>query len=104
MLKQSLIYLVLSILAILLNRYVHTLIVYTDILYTYLYAKLFLLFKPTPLTMVICKVIILVAIPVVIAGALALVYRLISKKEMRYFLELTWLFWLVIMLSNIFIH
>ncbi|MGQ3888789.1 hypothetical protein ACQUW5_07130 [Legionella sp. CNM-1927-20] len=104
MLKQSLIYLVLSIIGVLFTRYIHTFIVYTDIFYTYLYGRLFLFFKPTSLDIVVSKVIFLVLIPVVIVGILALLYRLITVRKMPYFIELTWLLWLVLMLSNIFIH
>ncbi|STX29581.1 Uncharacterised protein [Legionella beliardensis] len=104
MLKQSLIYLLLSILAIFFTRYIHTFIVYTDMLYTYLYVKLSLLFTPTPISIIISKVIVLTLIPVLIVAIGALIYKLIKGKKMPHFIELTWLLWLVLVLSSIFIH
>ncbi|WP_131782284.1 hypothetical protein [Legionella gresilensis] len=104
MVRQSLIYLVLSIFGVLCTRYIHAFIVYTDILYTHLYGKFFLFFKPNSLDIIISKVIFLVLIPVVIVGIIALLYKLITGKKMPYIIELTWLLWLVLMLCNIFIH
>ncbi|STX52228.1 Uncharacterised protein [Legionella busanensis] len=104
MVRQSLIYLVLSILGIFFTSYIHAFIVYTDIMYTHLYGKFSLFFQPSPLNIIISKVIFLVLIPVVIVGIIALLYKLITGKKMPYFIELTWLFWLVLMLCNIFIH
>ncbi len=50
------------------------------------------------------KVIILVLIPVVIAGVPALGYRLIKGKDMPYLIESTWCFWSVVVLSYILVR
>lgn len=104
MLRQSLIYLLLSILVIIFAKYAHMLIVYIDMLYAFINVKLTPIFSQGGLGPLIRKVILLVFIPVLIAAIPALSYRLIKGKEMPYLLELTWCVWLVIVLSNILIH
>lgn len=104
MLKQSLIYLVLSILVVLFAKYLHVLIVYIDIFYTYVHLKLGPYFAKGGLGHFMSKVILLVIIPVLIACIPALLYRLIKGTNMPYLVELTWCLWLVIVLSNILIR
>lgn len=104
MLKQSIIYLTLSILVVLFAEYAHLFIVYLDMLYTYINLKLAPVFSNTDLGVMIRRVFSLVLIPVVIASIPALFYRLIKGKNMPYFIEITWLLWLVIVLSKILIQ
>lgn len=103
MLKQGLIYCILSIIVVLFAKYIHLLIVYIDMLYTYIYVQLASIFYKNNLSAEISKIILLVLIPTLIAVIPALVYRLFKGKKMPYFIELTWCLWLVIVLSNVLI-
>ena len=102
--KQSIIYLVLSIMVVLFAQYVHILIVYIDVFYTFINLKLTPIFSNSPLGIMIRKVISLVLLPIAIAAIPALIYRAIKGKQMTYFIEVTWFLWLVIVLSKVLIR
>ncbi|KTD16667.1 hypothetical protein [Legionella jordanis] len=104
MLRQALIYLVLSILVVVFARFAHMLIVYIDMVYAFINMKLTPIFSHTGLGLAIRKIILLVCIPVIIAAIPGLTYRLVKGNDMPYFFELTWCLWLVIVLSNILIR
>lgn len=104
MLRQSLIYLLLSILVVVFARFAHMLIVYIDMIYAFINVKLTPLFNQGGLGVIIRKVILLVFIPVLMAAIPTLIYRVVKGREMPYFIELTWCLWLVIVLSNILIR
>lgn len=104
MIKQSLIYLALSILIVLFAEYAHLMIVYIDVLYTWVNIKLAPVFSSSHTGTIIRNVFCLVFIPVTIAGIPALGYRLAKGKTMPYFIEITWLIWLVVVLSKVLIH
>jgi len=104
MFRQSLIFLLLSILVVVFAKYAHLLIVYIDMLYTWINIKLTPIFSQTGVGIIIRKVILLVLIPILIALIPAGIYRLIKGNSMPHFLELTWCLWLVIVLSNVLIH
>ncbi len=102
--KQYLSYFILSVIMVMFASYAHLLIVYIDILYTYINVKLSHLFNPSFTGTMIRNVLILVLLPVAIAGVPALIYRLIKGKMMPYFIETIWLLWLIIVLSKVLIH
>lgn len=104
MLKQSIIYLLLSILVVVFAQYVHLLIVYIDMVYTFINVQLAPIFSNSSVGIMIRKVISLVFLPIIIAAIPALIYRAIKGKHMPYFLELTWFLWLVIVLSKVLIR
>jgi len=104
MLRQSLIYLLLSIIVVVFAKYAHLLIVYIDMLYAFINLKLIPFFSQSSSSVMVRKVILLVLIPVIIAAIPALLYRLIKGREMPHFIELAWCLWLVIVLSNILIR
>ena len=104
MLKQSIIYLVLSIIVVLFAKYANLLIVYIDMIYTIINVKLAPIFNNSNLGIMIRKVITLVFLPVCIAAIPALIYRAIKGQHMPYFIGITWLLWLVIVLSKVLIH
>lgn len=104
MIKQTLIYLLISILIVLFAEYIHLLIVYIDLVYTYISIKLAPIFSNTSVGIITRNVLILVLIPVVIVGIPALIYRLIKGRQMPYFIEITWLIWLVLVLSKVLIQ
>lgn len=104
MLKQSFIYLGLSILIVLFAEYAHLMIVYIDMLYAYVNVKLAPIFSHSDLGIMIRKVFSLLLIPVTIASIPALLYRLFKGRPMPYFIELTWFLWLILVLSKILIQ
>lgn len=104
MLRQSLIYLLLSILVVIFAKYAHLLIVYIDMLYAYLNVFLDGIFSRSGIGTLLRKVILLTLIPLIIALIPALIYQLIKGKQMPYLIELTWCLWLVIVLSNVLIY
>ncbi|AHE67756.1 hypothetical protein Loa_02214 [Legionella oakridgensis ATCC 33761 = DSM 21215] len=79
-------------------------IVYIDMFYTYVNLKLSPIFSANETGIMIRKVFSLVLIPVAIAAVPALVYRLIKGRHMPYFIHITWLLWLVVVLSKVLIQ
>lgn len=104
MLKQSIIYLVLSVLVVIFSKYIHLFIVYIDMFYAYINIKLRPFFEWSGMSYTLIRTFLLIIIPVIIALIPALVYRLIKGANMPNFIALTWCLWLVIVLSNILIH
>lgn len=104
MLKQSLFYLLLSIVIVIFAAYIHLLIIYIDLAYTYVSIKLAPVFSLSPVGVMARNVFTLVVIPVLLAGIPALIYRLIKGKHMPWFIPLVWFFWLVIVLSKVLIR
>ena len=104
MLKQSVIYLLLSIVIVIFAEYAHLLIVYVDLVYTYVNVKLSPVFNHGTTGVVIRNVLTLVLLPVIIVGIPALIYRAIKGQHMPYFIEVTWLLWLILVLSKVLIH
>ena len=104
MLKQSIVYLLLSVLIVIFAKYAHLLIVYIGIAYAYINVKLAPIFNNSVTGGMIRNVITLVLLPVVVVGIPALIYRAIKGQTMPYFFEVTWLFWLILVLSKVLIH
>ncbi len=103
MLKQSLIYLVLSILVVIFARYMHVLVVYLDICYTYANLKLAPLFSNSQSGIILRGVIILTLLPIIITAIPALIYRAFKGGLMPYYFEVTWMIWFLIVVSKIII-
>jgi len=103
MLRQSLIYLALSIIVVLTANYVHLLVVYLDIIYIKASLALAPLFSNNHAGVVLRGVIILTLLPICITGLPALFYRLVKGNTMPYYFEATWLLWLVVVISKIII-
>jgi len=104
MLKQGVIYLILSCLIVLFARYAHILIVYIDMFYTLINVKLAPIFSNSVEGVLIRDVITLVLLPIFIVAIPALIYRLFKGQQMPYFIEATWFLWLIIVLSKVLIH
>ncbi len=103
MLKQSIVYLILSILIVLFANYAHLGIVYIDLFYTWVALTLTPLFNHGVYGILIRNVLSLVLLPLIIAGIPALIYRAIKGKKMPFFIEITWVIWLIIVLSKVLI-
>jgi len=104
MLRQSLIYLFLSILVVVFAKYAHLLIVYIDMFFTYVNVQLAPVFSSTGWGLIIRKILVLVLMPIVITAIPALIYRAIKGREMPHFIAITWVVWTVIVLSDILIR
>ena len=104
MLRQSIIYLVLSILVVLFAKYAHLIIVYVDLFFTYVNLKLTPIFSQTGWGLVIRKILVLVMLPVIITAIPALIYRAIKGGDMPHFIAITWIVWTVIVLSDILVR
>ena len=103
MLRQSLIYLLLSVLVVVFARYANLMIVYIDMFFTFVNLKLAPVFNTTGWGLVIRKMLVLMILPLIIAGIPALIYRAIKGSEMPHFIALVWVLWTVIALSDIVI-
>lgn len=102
--KQSIIYLLASILVVVFAKYAHALIVYIDMFFIWLNWTSAPLFKHIGIGEGMSKIVILVLTPILIAAVPALIYRFIKGQNMPGMIELTWCLWLVIVLSNILIR
>src|ERR1700730_5131624 len=98
MLRQSLIYLLLSILIVVFARCAHLIIVYIDIFFHYINFKLTPVFSPTGWGLMIRKILVLMFIPLIITAIPALIYRVIKGKDMPHFLAIVWVIWTVLVL------
>lgn len=104
MLRQSLIYLLFSILIVVFAKYAHLVIVYIDLFFTHVNLKLTPIFSQTGWGLVIRKIIVLMVLPVIITGIPALVYRGFKGREMPHFIAVVWVIWTVIVISDILIR
>ena len=104
MLRQSLIYLTLSILIVIFAKYAHLLVVYVDMFFTYVNLKLTPIFSQTGWGLVIRKILVLVMLPVIITAVPALIYRAFKGRDMPHFIAITWTVWTVIVLSDILVR
>lgn len=103
-LKQSLIYLVLSILVVFFARYAHLLIVYIELFFTYINIQLTPIFSPTGWGLLVRKTLVLLILPIILVGIPALIYRLIKGKDLPHFLVIVWVVWTIIVLSDVLIR
>ena len=99
MLKQSLFYLALSLIVILFASYAKFVLVYATLLYAYIDSALTPVFSQGLIGEALKDMLTLVITPLIITGVPALIYWAIKRKQMPYFLELTWLLWLVFAMS-----
>ena len=101
MLRQSLIYLLLSILIVVFAKYANTLLVFINIFFTEINLKLTPIFSQTGWGVVIRKILVLMVLPMIITAVPALIYRGVKGREMPHFIAITWIIWTVIVISNI---
>ena len=104
MLKQGLLYLILSIIIVVFAHYAGLIILYLKNIYTYLDLLLTPVFRLSETGAAIRGTLLLIALPLILVGIPALIYRLIKKKNMPYFVEATWMLWLIIALTNLLIY
>ncbi|HAT4684341.1 TPA: hypothetical protein I9526_000322 [Legionella pneumophila] len=104
MLRHSLIYLLLSILIVVFAKYAHLIVVYIDMFFTYVNLKLTPIFSQTGWGLIIRKILVLMLLPIIIAGIPALIYRALKRKDMPHFIAIVWIIWTIIVLSDILIR
>ncbi|AUH72287.1 Uncharacterised protein [Legionella sainthelensi] len=104
MLRHSLIYLLLSILVVILAKYAQLVIVYIDLFFTYINLKLTPIFSQTGWGLVVRKILVLVLLPVAITSVPALAYRVFKGGDMPHFIAITWIIWIIIVLSDILVR
>jgi len=98
------IYLILSILVVLLAKYVHQAVIYIDMAYYWINAQLMPIFSKTGTGDMIRQTLVLSIVPLLLAGIPTLAYQMVSGKKLSWFLELTWVLWLTIALSVLVIR
>lgn len=103
MIKTILIYLLLSIIVVLAARYVHMMLIYIDLAYNYCSLHLFHFLNISAMGRFTHRIITLSLLPVFITAIPALLYWLIKRKNMPHFIAITWLIWLVIVMSDILV-
>jgi hypothetical protein len=96
LLKQTTVYLILSLLVVFFAKYVQLGTHYI----AQFYANINLLLVPYLSHDATRHILMMVLIPVIIAGIPAIVYRLIKKQNMPYYLICTWALWIILVLSN----
>lgn len=104
MLKSTALYFILSILVVFFAKYAHVITAYIALAYTYCNYFLAPIFSAKPLFITLRQVIALVILPLIITGVPALIYQAIKHRNMPYFVESTWIVWLIIVLSKILIY
>ncbi len=104
MLKQSLLYLILSVLIIIFAQYVHIVMIYINVMYTFITLHLAPLFSQGSLGFMIRQLLTLMALPLLLASLPALIYRGIKGKTMPYFIETTWILWIILVFSQVIVH
>ena len=96
------IYIILSILAIFFSRYTGLIVGYIVSFYQLIDTHLAVFFSTTSSGLELRHIFTLVVCPLIITGIPAMVYRYIKGSPMPYFLEATWLVWILLVLSNLF--
>lgn len=104
LLRQSLMYLLLSMLVVLFAEHAQLLIVYIDMVYTWVNVNLAPIFSSVGLSNMVRQVFVLLMIPICLAAIPALAYKAIKGNKMPYLIELSWLFWLILVLSKVLIR
>ena len=97
-------YLILSVVVILFSQYTHTAAMFVVAFYQYVDSHIEVLFSYSQAGLALRHVIALAICPLIITGIPALLYHAVKKSPMPYFMELTWLFWILIVLSNILVN
>lgn len=94
--KQTIAYLILSFLVVMSAAYVQLGTHYVATTYSMIDAKL----MPYLTNNEIRHVLLMILIPIFFASIPALLYRLIKKQDMPYYLPLTWILWMILVFSR----
>lgn len=100
MLKQGIFYFILSLVIILFAPYAKILLTYANLIYTLVNSAIEPLFGQGMIGDAFQDMCTLLLFPLVLAGLPALLYWVVKRKKMPYFIELTWLIWLIFAMSS----
>lgn len=95
------IYVALSILVVLYSNYTELVTHLILQFYQWIDTHIAVFFSTTPSGLILRHVFTLVICPLIITGIPGLIYRLAKGGVMPYYLEATWLVWMVLVLSKI---
>ena len=98
--KPYIVYVLLSLLVVTLGKYINEVLSFIVYLYDYVDDHLEVLFNQSPAGILSRNTLALVVCPLLITGIPALGYYAVKQSKMPYFLEATWLTWIVIVLGN----
>lgn len=98
--KPYLIYLALSILVVIFTKYLNIAVNFIVNLYDYIDDFLDVFFSSSPAGILSRSSLALVICPLLITGVPALLYHAFKKTKMPYFIEATWLIWMIIVLGS----
>lgn len=104
MLKQIVIYLIASILVILFARFAYEILSYIHAAFLYAGQLITPFFNLLDLGLLSRKICILIVVPLAFTGIPALIYKAVNGKQMPWFMESTWILWLILVLSHILIR
>lgn len=104
MIKQAIIYLLISIIIVIFATQIQTILLYINIIYNNVNIKLAPIFSSTYSGMVFRKTFSLLLLPLIITGLPAVTYRVIQGRAMPYLIEVTWIVWLTLVLASILIQ
>lgn len=99
-----LIYLGLSILVVLFSSYTNELARLIVTFYHWIDTHIEVFFSTTPSGLNLRHVFSLVICPLIITGIPALAYRFIKGGLMPYYIEATWLIWILLVLSKVLVR
>ena len=99
MLKQGIIYIILSIVVVLFAKTLHLALVYLHICYDWLNLQISPIFANTLIGIGMQKVLVLTLLPILLISIPAGAYRLIKGQTMPHLFFSAWFLWLVIVLS-----
>lgn len=103
MFKQSIIYLIISILLIVLKSYVALGLAYFNYFYKWFAGIGAPLLQQLGFGAQLQTILLLVLFPVLIVGIPGSVYYMVKRKKMPYLMEATWALWVVIVLCHVLI-
>lgn len=101
MLKQFVVYLIMSALVVLFAHYIQVIILNIDLFFALMNAQLSPVFSQTGFGPLTRRILVLIILPLIIVGIPALIYKAIRKKEMPHLIASTWIVWTIIVLSDI---
>lgn len=103
MVRQAIIYLIISIIIVLFASQIQKILTLINVIYDVVNAKLAPIFSSSSPGIIFRQTFTLLLLPVFVTGIPAIAYRLIQGKTMPYFLESTWIVWLTLVLATVLI-
>lgn len=103
MIKQAIIYLIISIIIVLFATQIQTILNIINIIYSNVNYRLAPIFSNSYSGVMFRQTFSLLLLPLLITGLPAIAYRMIQGKPMPYHIEATWIVWLTLVLATILI-